>query len=98
MSYLVPKSFWSFPSLMSSVLDEDDWGFMSNMPSGLSLSEDEKNVFVEAAVPGVDPQNVDITFEKGLVKITGSSKKDARSGSAHKVSSHTSLVSPLMSI
>lgn len=76
MSYLVPKSFWSFPSLV----DDEDWGYMSNLPSGLSLSEDSKNVFAEAAIPGVDPKDVDITFEKGIVKITASSKKEEKEG------------------
>lgn len=76
MSYLIPKSFWSFPSLV----DEEDWGYMSNLPSGLSLSEDDKSVFAEAAVPGVDPKDVDITFDKGIVKISASSKKEVVEG------------------
>ncbi len=76
MSYLVPKSFWSFPSLV----DEEDWGYMSNLPSGLSLSEDDKSVYAEAAIPGVNPKDVDITFEKGIVKITASSKKEEKEG------------------
>jgi HSP20 family protein len=79
MSYLVPKSFWSFPTL-SSMLDEDDWGFMSNTPSGLSVSEDDKKVYVEASVPGVDPKDVDITYEKGVIRITASSKTEEKEG------------------
>lgn len=77
MSYLVPRSFFSLPSL----LDEDwDVGMMSNTPSGLSISEDNKNVFVEAVVPGVDPKDIDITFEKGVVRIVGESKKEEKEG------------------
>ncbi|PWU23597.1 hypothetical protein C5B42_02430 [Candidatus Cerribacteria bacterium 'Amazon FNV 2010 28 9'] len=79
MSYLVPKSFWSMPSL-SSMFDDDDWGFASNSPSGLSVSEDDKQVYVEAAVPGVDPKDVDITFEKGVVRITASTKQEEKDG------------------
>lgn len=76
MSYLIPKSFWSFPSLV----DEEDWGYMSNLPSGLSLSEDEKHVYAQAAVPGIEPKDVDITFEKGIVKISAYSKKEETEG------------------
>ncbi len=76
MSYLVPKSFWSFPSLV----DEEDWGYMSNLPSGLSLSEDDKSVYAEAAMPGVDSKDVDVTFEKGIVKIVASTKKEEKQG------------------
>lgn len=76
MSYLVPKSFWSFPSLM----EDEDWGYMSNLPSGLSLSEDASKVYIEAAVPGIDPKDVDITFDKGVVKVSASSKKEEKEG------------------
>lgn len=82
MSYLVPRSFWSFPQMnLPSLLDEgSDWGMISNVPSGLSLSEDDKSVYVEAAVPGVDPENVDITFEKGVVKISATGKSEEKEG------------------
>ena len=33
------------------------------------MSEDEKNVYVEAAVPGIDPKEVEITFDKGILSI-----------------------------
>lgn len=79
MSYLVPRSFWSMPQL-SSMFDEDDWGFMSNTPSGLSVSEDDKNVYIEAAMPGVDPKDVEITYEKGVIKISGSNKLEEKDG------------------
>lgn len=82
MSYLIPKSFWSFPSMnMPSLLDEDtDWGMMTNMPSGISLSEDEKQVYVDAAIPGIDPKNVDITFERGVLRIVAESKHEEKEG------------------
>ncbi|MEP7166839.1 MAG: Hsp20/alpha crystallin family protein [Candidatus Woesebacteria bacterium] len=77
MSYLVPRSFFTLPSLM----DEDwDSGMMSNTPSGLSISDDDTSVYVEAALPGVDPTEIDITFEKGVVRIVGESKKEEKEG------------------
>lgn len=77
MSYLVPRSFFSLPSLID---DQDDWSFFSNMPSGLSVAEDEKSVYVEAAVPGVEPKDIDVTFEKGVVRIVAESKKEEKEG------------------
>jgi HSP20 family protein len=77
MSYLVPRSFFTLPSVM----DEDwDFGMMSNQPTGLSISEDDKSVYIEAAVPGVDPKDIDITFEKGVVRIVAETKKEETEG------------------
>lgn len=78
MSYLVPRSYWSWPSLLDDM--NDDWGFMSNTPSGLSVAEDDKSVFVEAAVPGVKAEDIDITFEKGMLRILAESKKEEKEG------------------
>ncbi len=77
MSYLVPRSFFSLPSLL-----EDDWdvSLAHSIPSGISVSEDEKHVFLEVAVPGVAPKDIDITFEKGLVRIVAESKKEEKEG------------------
>lgn len=80
MSYLVPKSFWSMPSInFPSLLEEDqEWGMMTNSPSGLSLSEDDKNVYVTASVPGIDPKDVDITFERGVLRIVAQTQQEEK--------------------
>lgn len=82
MSYLIPKSFWSMPNfnLPSLIEDDNDWGLMTNTPSGLSLSEDDKNVYVEAAVPGIDSKEIDITFERGVLRIVADVKKEEKEG------------------
>lgn len=69
---IVPRSLWnlSFPRF-----DDDDFVF-PNVPGGLSISEDEKNVYVEAAVPGIEPDDVEITYDKGMLWIKGESKKE----------------------
>lgn len=46
--------------------------------NGLSVSEDDKNVYVEAAVPGVDPKDVDVTFDKGAVTIRAEKKEEEK--------------------
>lgn len=67
--YLIPRSFWGFPSLLEEI-DEDLLPSTTTI-SGLSISEDEKNIYIEAAVPGIDPKNVDVTFNKGVLTVTG---------------------------
>jgi HSP20 family protein len=65
---LVPRSFFG-PSRLPDFF-EDDWS--SFLPSsGLTVSEDEKAVVVEAAVPGLDPKEVEVTFDKGVLWIRG---------------------------
>lgn len=52
--------------------DEGPWS-----PAGLEVWEDEQNVHVEAELPGVKPDDVDITLEGGMLTIRGE-KKEAR--------------------
>jgi HSP20 family protein len=73
---IVPRSFLRFPNTPSLWEDDDDWGLMTNWPSGISISEDEKNVYIEAALPGVDSKNIEITFDKGVVWIKGEAKQE----------------------
>lgn len=76
---LVPQSFFRFPSI-SSVWDDDvDWA-MPQSASGLSVSEDDKNVYIEAAVPGIDPNDVEVTFDKGALWIKGETKEEQKNG------------------
>ena len=70
MSYsIVPRRMW-----MNRFFD-DDWGDEELIPfsagSGLSIYEDKDNIFVEAAVPGIKPEDVEITFDKGNLWING---------------------------
>lgn len=69
MNYLVPKSLWRFPSIFEDL--EEDLLPSTTTISGLSISEDEKNVYVEAAVPGLDPKDIEVTFDKGILSISG---------------------------
>jgi HSP20 family protein len=76
MTDIVPRSYWRFPALPSLWDDEEDWGAVTNWPSGLSLAEDESHVFVQAAVPGVDPKDIEVTVDHGVVWIKGESKEE----------------------
>jgi HSP20 family protein len=41
----------------------------------LSLSEDDKHIYVQAQVPGVDPKNIDVTYHDGYLWIRGEAKE-----------------------
>lgn len=76
MAYDIISNPWSFPSRLSSILEENEDLGLSTMPSGISISEDDKNIYVEASVPGVDPNDIDVTFQKGTLWIRGDTKRE----------------------
>lgn len=76
---IVPKSFWTFPRFPSFFDEDEDMGMTLSSPSGISLSEDEKHVYVSAALPGVDPKDIEVTFDKGVVWIKGESQEEDKS-------------------
>lgn len=73
---LVPGSFWRFPRFPSIWDEDEDWGLTVSPPSGLSISEDDKHVYVEAAVAGLDPKDIDVTYDKGVLWIKGEAKEE----------------------
>ncbi len=58
--------FANWPSLKS----------LSSQSSGLSLWEEEGEIVVEAALPGIKSENINIVFEKGTLTIQGSKKEE----------------------
>lgn len=63
------------------MLNQEDENFFlspvfSNMHTNLSVSEDDKKVYVEAALPGLTPNEIDMTFQKGVLTIRGSKKEE----------------------
>jgi HSP20 family protein len=70
---LIPKKMFLW--------DEDD-DFLttptSSAQNGLSVSEDENKIYVEAAVPGIDPKNVEITFHEGYLWIRGEQEQEEK--------------------
>jgi len=71
--------FWRFPSMRLPSLweDDDDWN-PGTTPSGLSISEDDASVYVSAALPGVDPKDIEVTFDKGYVWVKGEAKEEEK--------------------
>ena len=76
---LIPRRLLSFPSLPSMWDDESDWLDASTpFHNGLSISEDDKNVYVEAALPGIDPAQIEVSYQDGYVWIHGENKAEEK--------------------
>lgn len=76
---LIPNAFWRFPNFrFPSLWDgREDW-LTEEPASGLSISEDERNIYVEAAVPGVEAKEVEVTFHQGVLWIKGEAKEEEK--------------------
>lgn len=74
---LIPRNFleniWDFDDDLLSLFDTRS---TSGLSSGLSVSEDDKHVFVEASVPGVDPDKIEASYDKGVLWIRGHQEQE----------------------
>lgn len=81
MVNLVPRGFFDLPRFPSLLGEDDD--FLSSLPlsdtgTGLSVSEDDKNIYIEAAVPGVDPDKIEVTFDRGALWVRGQQEQEEK--------------------
>ena len=78
----LPKIWGSFGRLPSIFEESNDW-FPDIMTfandRGLSVSEDDRSVLVEAAVPGLKPENIEISLDKGTLWIKGQKSEEVKS-------------------
>ena len=77
----LPRSVWSFPSMrfpFSLFEENEEEGWLQDFsdPSGLSVYEDENNVFVEASLPGLKAEEIEMTFEKGILWVKAEKKEE----------------------
>jgi HSP20 family protein len=75
---LVPSLFNEL-QLMQDFFDFPFEGFSSLTgleKTGVTVYEDEKNLYVEAQVPGIKPGDVEVNLEKGILWIKGETKKE----------------------
>ena len=75
---LIQKNFFNFPSLSFSDVLDNDWLSVPSEKGGLSVYEDDKKVYVEAALPGIDPNDVDITYQDKYLWIRGETKTEEK--------------------
>jgi len=77
---LIPKRMLSFPSfsLPNFWNEDEEWLISPSAQSGLSVYEDKNNIYVEAAVPGIDPKDVEITYQDGYLWVRGETKEEEK--------------------
>lgn len=87
---IMPKSLWSLPQLRwPAFFDDEEWPLSTFFQDGLTVSEDEKNIYVEASVPGVDPKVVDVTFDKGILWVRGEKKEEEKDKKYYRKATHS---------
>jgi HSP20 family protein len=83
MANLISRDAWAFPSMrIPSLIDEvDDLLPMgqTEATSALSVSEDDKHIHIEAAVPGIDPDDIEVTYDRGMLWVRGETRKEEES-------------------
>jgi HSP20 family protein len=79
MEQRMPQKWFSPFSLLDE-LENIQWPAINgpnwqHQSQGLQISEDDNNVYVEAALPGLNEGDIDVTFEKGNLMIRGEKKE-----------------------
>ncbi|MBS0616469.1 MAG: Hsp20/alpha crystallin family protein [Verrucomicrobia bacterium] len=75
---MTKKMIRSFPMSRFPFFEEEgeeEWLPDISPSSGLSVSEDEQNVYVEAAVPGLKPEEIEVSYDQGILWIKGEKKE-----------------------
>lgn len=70
-----------YPSFLEEI---EEFMPTKNMLNGLTLSEDAGHVYVEASVPGVDPKDVEVTYDKGVLVIKAEKKEEEKEKHYHR--------------
>ena len=77
---LMKANFRNFPALGIPFFAEDllDETIMDKTLNGLSVSEDKEKVYIGAALPGIDPKDIEVTFDNGILHISGEAKEEEK--------------------
>ena len=76
---IVPSSLAKgFFPLFSKPIDlfADDWAIMPKASGGVGVSEDKEHVYVEAPLPGLKQEDIEVTFDKGVLWIKGDAREN----------------------
>ncbi len=77
---LVPRSFFRFPSFLPSLWEEMEdrvgqWmGGEGN--TGVTVSEDDQNVYIEAYLPGLKSNDIDVSLNQNTLWIKGEKQEE----------------------
>jgi len=62
-----------------NVWEDDDYG-LANTSENLDVYETKDEVVIKANVAGIDPEKVEITFEKGVLTLSGQEETEEKEG------------------
>lgn len=69
---------------------EEDVNALATHPTGLSVSSDDKNIYVEADVPGLTAKDIEVSIDnEGLLWIKGEKKEEDRSKKYYRKATHS---------
>lgn len=68
-----------------STLDEDEGWPQLKVTEGLDVYETDSEIIVKAAVPGIPSDQVDVTFEDGVLRISAKSEETKEEKEKKKV-------------
>ncbi len=83
------RPFFTFPSIW----DEEEWPFISRGAQGIDVYETDNEVVVKAPVPGIPAENVEVTFEDGVLRIRGKYEEKEEEREKRKVVHQSQRVS-----
>lgn len=77
---LIPRSFFRFPSFLPNLWEDMEdrmtrW-MGDESSTGVTVSEDDKNVYVEAHLPGLRSDDLDISIHQNTLWIKGEKKEE----------------------
>lgn len=67
---LMSLADWPFEDMPDQTFFEESWA------PAIDLKESKKGYVVHADIPGVDPKDIDVTLENGILTIRGSRKEE----------------------
>jgi len=84
----LPKPLWDFYHSLPFFWDrESGWEIQESQSMGLSIYEDKNHVFVEASLPGIPSDKIELSFDNGRLSIEGKKKEEEKDRKYHKKSS-----------
>lgn len=83
----LPGFFHSFSTPFDIFDEEDELDFPIKTASNVSLSEDKNNFYVEAALPGLKAEEIDISLDKNVLWIKGEKKEEEKDKKYYKKAS-----------
>lgn len=86
--FFLPKPLLNFCHSSPFLLDvESNWDFEESQSMGLSIYEDKNHVFVEASLPGVPSDKIELSFDNGRLSIDGEKQEEEKGRKYYKKAS-----------